>query len=948
ALGTALPNLKYFSEACTAAFKIFEMIHRVPEINSEDMTGEVLEKVSGEIEIRSVEFIYPSRPDTVILSDFSLIIPSGKTVALVGSSGSGKSTVISLIERFYNPLRGEILLDGMNIQNLQIKWLRTQIGLVSQEPALFATSIYENLLFGKEDATMDDVLNAAKASNAHDFISQLPDGYHTQVGERGVQMSGGQKQRIAIARAILKHPPILLLDEATSALDAESEKIVQEALDKASMGRTTVVVAHRLSTVRNADIIAVVQSGGVIETGRHEEFIHKPNGTYAALAQLQQVSSKNEQTPTNSISMSITQASITPANILTAKSSRHGSQGGSERSSQSRRIFPEQENPDEEENNKTEIAKKRSIPSFRRLLALNAPEWKHTVLGCMGAIGYGALQPAYAFTLGSMISVLFLKDEDEMKQKVKVYCAIFVCLSMWSFMVSFLQHYNFAAMGELLTRRIRLMLLRNILTLEIGWFDRDENSSGALCSKLGTDANMVRSLVADRLSLLTEAVSAVGIACILSLFIAWRLALVVIAMQPLIITCYYTRNVLLRNISKKSIKAQEQGCQVAAESVVNHRTITALCSQDRILRLFDSTQEGPHKEINRESWYAGLGLATSQALTILNWAMDFWYGGKLIHQGIITSEDLLKTLFVLIRSGRIIADAGSMTSDLTKSADAVDSVFTILDKNTLICPDDPKGIKPQILEGNVDMEKVDFAYPARPNIIIFQNFCLRVKAGSSMALVGQSGCGKSTIIGLIERFYDPQKGRVNIDGKDIRSFNLRTLRQHIALVGQEPTLFVGSIREIIAYGKEDATEAEVIEAAKAANAHEFISCLKDGYYTNTGERGMQMSGGQKQRIAIARAIIKNPSILLLDEATSALDSQSEKVVQEALDRVMVGRTTVIVAHRLTTIQNSDCIVVIEKGRIIERGSHSQLLSKGDGGAYYSLVTLQQQNHLPSP
>ncbi|KAH9291390.1 hypothetical protein KI387_043419 [Taxus chinensis] len=711
----------------------------------------------------------------------------------------------------------------------------------------------------------------------------------------------------------------------------QNQKIVQEALDKASMGRTTVVVAHRLSTVRNADIIAVVQSGGVIETGRHEEFIHKPNGTYAALAQLQQVSSKNEQTPTNSISMSITQASITPANILTAKSSRHGSQGGSERSSQSRRIFPEQENPDEEENNKTEIAKKRSIPSFRRLLALNAPEWKHTVLGCMGAIGYGALQPAYAFTLGSMISVLFLKDEDEMKQKVKVYCAIFVCLSMWSFMVSFLQHYNFAAMGELLTRRIRLMLLRNILTLEIGWFDRDENSSGALCSKLGTDANMVRSLVADRLSLLTEAVSAVGIACILSLFIAWRLALVVIAMQPLIITCYYTRNVLLRNISKKSIKAQEQGCQVAAESVVNHRTITALCSQDRILRLFDSTQEGPHKEINRESWYAGLGLATSQALTILNWAMDFWYGGKLIHQGIITSEDLLKTLFVLIRSGRIIADAGSMTSDLTKSADAVDSVFTILDKNTLICPDDPKGIKPQILEGNVDMEKVDFAYPARPNIIIFQNFCLRVKAGSSMALVGQSGCGKSTIIGLIERFYDPQKGRVNIDGKDIRSFNLRTLRQHIALVGQEPTLFVGSIREIIAYGKEDATEAEVIEAAKAANAHEFISCLKDGYYTNTGERGMQMSGGQKQRIAIARAIIKNPSILLLDEATSALDSQSEKVVQEALDRVMIGRTSVIVAHRLNTIQNSDCIVVIEKGRIVEQGSHSQLLSKGDGG-----------------
>ncbi|XP_057872209.2 putative multidrug resistance protein [Cryptomeria japonica] len=940
ALGTALPNIKYFSEASTAAFQIFEMIHRVPEINWEDTNGKVLEKVSGEIELRGVEFIYPSRPDTVILSNFNLIIPAGKTVALVGGSGSGKSTVISLIERFYDPLKGEILLDGENIQNLQLKWLRTQIGLVSQEPALFATSIYENLLFGKEDATMDDVVNAAKDSNAHDFISQLPDGYHTQVGERGVQMSGGQKQRIAIARAILKRPQILLLDEATSALDTESEKIVQEALDKASMDRTTVVVAHRLSTIRNADKIAVVQNGAVIEAGKHEELIHKPNGAYAALVQLQQVNPNHGQMQRSD------SVSISAASILLSSRSRQSSWKGSYRS-RSRRTVPEQENKDEEENNQMKNEEmKAPPPSFRRLLALNAPEWKQALMGCAGAIGNGALQPAYAFTLGSIISVLFLKDEDEMKRKVKIYCAIFVCLSLWSCVVSFLQHYNFAAMGELLTRRIRLMMLGKLLTFEIGWFDLDENSSGALCSMLGKEANVVRSLVADRVSLLTEALSGVGVACILGLVIAWRLAIVIIALQPLIITCYYTRKVLLRNIAKKSVEYQEEGCLVAAESVVNHRTITALCSQDRILRLFDSKQEVPHREISKDSWYAGLGLAASQALTILNWAMDLWYGGKLVSQGIITKVDLFRTILILIRAGRIIADAGSMTSDLARGADTVESLFEILDKNTLICPDDPEGIKTQKLEGNVDLENVDFAYPARPNIIIFQNFFLNIKAGSSMALVGQSGCGKSTIIGLIERFYDPLKGRVKLDGKDIRSYNLRSLRQHIALVGQEPTLFAGSIRENIAYGKDDATEAEVIEAAKAANAHEFISCLQDGYDTNTGERGVQLSGGQKQRIAIARAIIKNPSILLLDEATSALDAQSEKVVQEALDGVMVGRTSVIVAHRLTTIQNSDCIAVIEKGRIVEQGSHSRLLSKGEGGAYFSLVKIQQQNHSP--
>ncbi|PKI46501.1 hypothetical protein CRG98_033058, partial [Punica granatum] len=261
ALGAGLPNLKYFSEACSAGERIMEVINRVPKIDSDSMDGEILDNISGEVEFKNVEFAYPSRPESLILRNFCLKVPAGRTVALVGGSGSGKSTVISLIQRFYDPNGGEILLDGVGIEKLQLKWLRSQMGLVSQEPALFATSIKENILFGKEDATFDEVVEAAKASNAHNFISQLPQGYGTQVGERGVQMSGGQKQRIAIARAIIKSPRLLLLDEATSALDSESERVVQEALDKASIGRTTIVIAHRLSTIRNADIIAVVQNG---------------------------------------------------------------------------------------------------------------------------------------------------------------------------------------------------------------------------------------------------------------------------------------------------------------------------------------------------------------------------------------------------------------------------------------------------------------------------------------------------------------------------------------------------------------------------------------------------------------------------------------------------------------------------------------------------------------
>ena len=453
----------------------------------------------------------------------------------------------------------------------------------------------------------------------------------------------------------------------------------------------------------------------------------------------------------------------------------------------------------------------------------------------------------------------------------------------------------------------------------------------------------VRSLVGDRMALLVQTFSAVIIACTMGLVIAWRLAVVMIAVQPLIIVCYYTRRVLLKSMSAKGIKAQEESSKLAAEAVSNLRIITAFSSQARILRMLEAAQEGPLRESIRQSWFAGIGLGTSQSLMTCTWALDFWYGSKLISQGYISSKALFETFMILVSTGRVIADAGSMTSDLAKGSDAVGSVFAVLDRYTRIEPEDPDGHQPEKIIGRVEIRDVDFAYPARPDVLVFKSFSINIDAGKSTALVGQSGSGKSTIIGLIERFYDPLQGSVKIDGKDIRSYHLRVLRKHIALVSQEPTLFAGTIRENIAYGASDKVdESEIIEAARAANAHDFIAGLKNGYDTWCGDRGVQLSGGQKQRVAIARAILKNPAVLLLDEATSALDSQSEKVVQDALERVMVGRTSVVVAHRLSTIQNCDLIAVLDKGKVVEKGTHSSLLGKGPSGAYYSLVNLQRR------
>ncbi|EYU34134.1 hypothetical protein MIMGU_mgv1a000346mg [Erythranthe guttata] len=935
-LGSGLSNMKYFSEASAAAERIKEVINRVPKIDSDNLEGQILQHVLGQVEFRHTEFAYPSRPESLIFQDLNLKIPAGKTVALVGGSGSGKSTVIALLQRFYDPISGEILLDGVAIDKLQLKWLRSQMGLVSQEPALFATSIKENILFGKEDASMEEVIDAAKAANAHNFITQLPQGYDTQVGERGVQMSGGQKQRIAIARAVIKAPKILLLDEATSALDSESERVVQEALDKAAVGRTTIVIAHRLSTVRNADLIAIVQNGQVVQIGSHDELISDDRCLYTSLIRLQQTEEYPKEY-SNPINIGPPSSIITNNDIIQNTSSRRlslVSRSSSANSAALHSRLPEV----------TILPREQVIrtPSFRRLLAMNLPEWRQAILGCTSAIFFGAIQPLYAFAMGSMISVYFLKDHNVIKERTKIYSLSFLGLAVFSLLINICQHYNFAAMGEKLTKRVRERMLSKILTFEIGWFDQDENATGAVCSRLAKDANVVRSLVGDRMALVIQTFSAVIIACTMGLAIAWKLALVMIAVQPLIIVCYYCKRVLLKNMSKKSMKAQDESSKLAAEAVSNLRTVTAFSSQARILKMLEKAQEGPQKESIRQSWFAGIGLGTSQSLMTCTWALDFWYGGKLIAEGFIGAQALFQTFMILVSTGRVIADAGTMTNDLAKGSDAVGSVFAVLDRYSLIEPEDPDGFKPEKLTGRVEICDIHFAYPARPDTMIFKGFSLEIEAGKSTALVGQSGSGKSTIVALIERFYDPVRGSVKIDGRDVKSYHLRSMRKHIALVSQEPALFAGTVRDNIAYGaSDDVSEAEIVEAAKAANAHDFIAGLTDGYDCFCGDRGVQLSGGQKQRIAIARAILKNPAILLLDEATSALDSQSEKVVQDALERVMVGRTSVVVAHRLSTIQNCDVIAVLDKGRVVEKGTHSSLLGKGINGAYYSLVSLQR-------
>ncbi|KAK9104290.1 hypothetical protein Scep_021134 [Stephania cephalantha] len=910
---SALPNITFFAEATSTASKIFKMIDQIPIIDAEDEKGKVPKHVRGEIVFKRVTFNYPSRPDAMVLDELNLQVPTGSTVGLVGGSGSGKSTVIALLQRFYDPVKGDIFLDGNKISKLQLKWLRSQMGLVNQQPILFATSIKENILFGKEGASMDLVMSAAKAANAHDFITQLPKGYETPVGQFGVQLSGGQKQRIAIARALVRDPKILLLDEATSALDAEANTIV------------------------------VLQSGNVIESGTHDQLIRHKGGVYYNMVQLQQkaLHDKNLNSHLPDTNRSIHHHGTTsPINLRSNKSSTHAITFSPTAEFLSpTHSFIQSHSREESDEVETKLSSQ-SAPS-QRLLQMNAPEWKKALVGCIGAVGFGVVQTASVFCLGSVVSIYFLKDHALVRSETKFYCFIFLMLAFLTLITNLLQHYNFAVMGEKLTKRVREKMLEKVMTFEVGWFDEDENTGAAICARFATEANMVRSLVGDRLSLLVQVFAAASLAFVLGLVISWRLGSVMIATQPLVIVCFYSRSVLMKKMSEKARKAQNEGSKLASEAVVNHRTITAFSSQKKILGLFADTLKSHRKETIKQSWFAAIGLSSSQFVITASIALAYWYGGKLMNEGLITPKRLFQAFFVLMSTGKHIADAGSMTSDLARGADAIKSVFAILDRKSEINPNNLEGIKNRkAVKGHIELKNVVFSYPARPEQMIFRNLNLKIEAGKTIALVGPSGSGKSTVIGLIERFYDPTKGSIEIDRQDIKQYNLRALRSQIALVSQEPTLFAGTIQENISYGNDNATEVEIRKAASLANAHDFISSMKDGYQTYCGERGTQLSGGQMQRIALARAILKNPAILLLDEATSALDSVSENLVQEALEKMMVSRTCVVIAHRLSTIQKSDTIAVIQNGKVVEQGSHYNLLAIGQRGAYYSLVKLQ--------
>ncbi|XP_029129519.1 ABC transporter B family member 4 isoform X1 [Cajanus cajan] len=946
-LGQASPSLTAFAAGQAAAFKMFETIMRQPDIDAYDTSGRQVDDISGDIELREVCFSYPSRPDEQIFNGFSISISSGTTAALVGQSGSGKSTVISLIERFYDPQAGGVLIDGINLKEFQLKWIRQKIGLVSQEPILFTCSIKENIAYGKDGATDEEIRAAAELANAAKFIDKFPHGLDTMVGEHGTQLSGGQKQRICIARAILKDPRILLLDEATSALDAESERVVQETLDRIMINRTTVIVAHRLSTIRNADIIAVIHQGKVIEKGTHAELTEDPDGAFSQLIRLQEIKRESEEHDAydsrrpekyeDSEQQSSERFSF-PQSLSRGSSGRGNSSQHSFRSSN---VMPTTLNLSETSEGPEVLpsaaSHKPKEVSLLRIAYLNKPEIPVLLMGTLAAAATGAILPTVGLLLSHMINT-FYEPADELRKDSKFWALIFVALSVAAFIFLPLRSYFFAVAGSKLIKRIRLMCFEKIIHMEVEWFDKAEHSSGALGARLSNDAASIRTLVGDALGLLVQDISTAITALVIAFEANWQLSLIVLVLVPLVLVNGHAQMKSMQGFSTNAKKLYEEASQVANDAVGNIRTVAAFCAEEKVMELYQKKCLGPIQTGIRQGLVSGTGFGLSIFFLFSVYACSFYAGARLVEHDKTSISDVFRVFFALTMAAVAMSQSGFMTPAASKAKSSAASVFDILDQKSVIDPSDESGMTLPEVKGDIEFHHVAFKYPTRPNAPVFRDLSLTIHAGKTVALVGESGSGKSTVISLLQRFYEPDSGQITLDGAEIQKLQLKWFRQQMGLVSQEPVLFNDTIRANIAYGKGgDATEAEIIAAAELANAHKFISSLQQGYDTVVGERGIQLSGGQKQRVAIARAIVKSPKILLLDEATSALDAESEKVVQDALDRVRVDRTTIVVAHRLSTIKDADSIAVVKNGVIAEKGKHETLLNKG--GTYASLVAL---------
>ncbi|MGZ3099260.1 ABC transporter ATP-binding protein [Streptomyces sp. H72] len=913
--------------------RVLELIDTEPAI--EDGTRDLPADAPATVEFDDVSFGYASDTgeDTPVLDGLSFEIRAGETLAVVGSSGSGKSTVSLLLPRFYDVSRGAVLVGGHDVRELTLDSLRAAIGLVPEDSFLFSDTVRANIAYGRPDATDEEIEAAARAAQAHGFITDLPDGYGTTVGEHGLTLSGGQRQRVALARAILTDPRLLVLDDATSAVDARVEHEIHEALKEVMRGRTTLLIAHRRSTLGLADRIAVLDRGRLADLGTHEE-LQERSALYRRLltdpdelggvspgharpaAPAEDTSVREELDAEFDVERGVTPrlwtGDRTPKDTALA-----GTPATPELLAQVDALPPADGTPDVDE---ARAVQPEESYGLRRLLR----GFRTPLLISLALVAVDA-------GMGLLLPVLIRHGIDEGVTQAALGAVWAVSLlgllavfAQWAAQTGEIRMTG--RTGERILYSLRLKIFAQLQRLGLDYYERE--LTGRIMTRMTTDVDALSTFL--QTGLVTAFVSIVtffGIMVAL-LVIDVQLAFVVFAtLPPLIIATYFFR--------KASVKAYELARERVStvnadlqESVAGLRIVQAFRREHDGGRRFAERSDSYRQARIRGQWLISIYFPFVQLLSSAAVVAVLVVGGGRIDAATLSTGALVAYLLYIDLFFAPVQQLSQVFDGYQQASVSLGRIQELLREPTSTrAPEKPSDVTS--LRGEIAFEDVHFSYGGADGAeAALTGVDLRVPAGQTVAFVGETGAGKSTLVKLVARFYDPTGGRVTVDGRDLRDLDLTAYRHRLGVVPQEAYLFPGTVRDAIAYGRPDATDAEVEAAARAVGAHEMIAGLQGGYLHEVAERGRNLSAGQRQLIALARAELVDPDVLLLDEATAALDLATEAQVNQATDRIAGRRTTLVVAHRLTTAARADRVVVMDAGRVAEDGTHDELLALG--------------------